>query len=372
MRTRYRRLLLAPILLLVAGVAFAGWWATRFVFSAYGPATEKPTLVEIPKGEGAARIYARLEDSGLVRSSLGTRIAHRLRLGDRPLKAGEYEFAGALTPEQVLRKIVEGRAREYPVTIREGLDRWEVVAEVAKALPWVDPDHLGEAIADPSPVADLDPKAKDLEGYLFPDTYSFTRGTEERDIVERMVRNFRARLAEATAKAGPLPEGKGVHELVVLASLVEAETGEPSERPRIAAVFANRLRIGMPLQCDPTVIYSLKRERLWSGDIRKADLRRDTPYNTYANPGLPPGPIGNPGLAALMAVLAPAKSRELYFVSKNDGTHVFSEDYETHRMAVQKWQREFWREKRAREAKEGATPAPPPAGETAPGGREPS
>lgn len=356
--TRIRRFLVVPALVLAASGLFAAWWVRAYVLTPWKGWSGETAIVEIPKGEGANRIFARLEDSGVVRASFAARLVHRFRLAGRQLKAGEYEFTAAATPEEVLRKIADGRARQYSVTIREGLDRWQVAAELAKGLPWLDPDEIADVIANPAPIRDLDPEAKDLEGYLFPDTYAFTRGTEEVDVVDRILRNFRLRWEVAVAKAGPPPEGSSLHEILVLASLVEAETGAPAERPRIAAVFRNRLRIGMPLQCDPTVIYAMKRDGRWKGNIRKTDLSAENPYNTYVNRGLPPGPIGNPGLAALEAVLAPAGTNELYFVSKNDGTHVFSADYASHQAAVEKWQREYWRQKKAADE---AAPAEPVA-----------
>jgi UPF0755 protein len=366
MSTMFRRAAVVPILIVSAATIFAGWWCELFIRAPFALRGGAPVLVEIPKGEGANRICARLEDAGVVRSSFAARIVHRFVLRGRPLRAGEYEFTGAATPLEVLTKLAEGKAKEYPVTLREGLDRWQVAEELARAFPWVDPDRLQEEISDPSAIRDLSPAATDLEGYLFPESYRFARGTPEREIVGRLVRQFRERFEEATREAGPLPAGRSTHEVVVIASLVEAETGAAGERPRIAGVFANRLRIGMALQCDPTIIYALKLGRRWTGNIRKSDLSLDSPYNTYVRSGIPPGPIGNPGLRSIEAVLAPSASKELYFVSRNDGTHEFSSDYASHRLAVEKWQRRYWREKWVEgDSAEGAAPpesGAPPSG----------
>jgi UPF0755 protein len=354
----------APLLVLLGTAAFlAYWWAVNVAapFKGWSSGT---LLVSIPKGEGANRIYARLESAGLVRSEFAARVVHRIRFHGRPLRAGEYEFERAGTPADVLEKIVEGRAKQYPVRLREGLDRWQVVAEVDRALPWIDPDDLDEAIADPSPIRDLAPEARDLEGFLFPDTYEFTRGTTERDVVAALVRNFRTKLEAELRTVGGLPAGRSISEVVTLASIVEAETASGPERPRIAGVYANRLRIGMPMQCDPTTIYALKRSRRWNGDLTRSDLSFESPYNTYVSRGLPPGPIGNPGREAIAAALRPAPTKDLYFVSKNDGTHVFSESYEDHARAVQVWQRDYWRLRRAAERAGTAAPgaAEGPAG----------
>jgi len=347
-----RRWVAAPVLIALGSAVFFYFWWNTFALQPFQGWSGPSLVVEIPKGEGAARIYARLQDSGLVRSDFAARLVHRWKLGGKPLRAGEYEFRGAATPEEILRKIADGRAKEYLVTLREGLDRWQVIEELDRALPWADPDLLEEAVSDPSLVRDLDPGARDLEGYLFPDTYGFTRGTPEREVIGRMVKTFHARFQDVLSKGGPIPKGGSVHQVVILASLVEAETGAPKERPKIAAVFFNRLRKSMLLQCDPTVIYALKLTRSWNGDIHKRDLALTSPYNTYVSPGLPPGPIGNPGRASLEAVLSPVDSQDLYFVSKNDGTHVFSADYETHRRAVDQWQKVYWRDKKAEARKQ--------------------
>ena len=186
---------------------------------------------------------------------------------------------------------------------------------------------------------DLDPAANDLEGYLFPDTYEVPQsGTTapEKALVRRMTQRFREVVGPQLTRQ---PRTLSVRQIVTLASIVEMETGRPEERPQIAAVFLNRLHRGMPLQTDPSVIYALKAAGRWDGNIRRKDLDLDSPYNTYRYPGLPPGPIACPGREAIQAVLQPAESRALYFVSRNDGTHQFSDTLEEHNRAVDRYQK---------------------------------
>ena len=187
-------------------------------------------------------------------------------------------------------------------------------------------------------VADLEPEARDLEGYLLPETYFLSRKSTEADLVQMMVDSFR-RLWTSRLSRQAGQTGLTIREIVTMASLIEKETGSEVERPLVSAVFHNRLRLGMKLMCDPTVIYAVKLAKNFDGIIHQSDLDFDSPYNTYLYPGLPPGPITNPGRASLEAALSPAETDYLYFVSKNDGTHVFSANYSAHREAVVRYQR---------------------------------
>jgi UPF0755 protein len=232
--------------------------------------------------------------------------------------------------------LARGDVVRNDVTIPEGRTIEESAALVAKAE--LDGDEFLAAARDPSLIADLDPDATDLEGYLFPDTYHVPLDTSPaRALVERMVQRFRQVVTPELERI----EKKGftVREVVIIASLVELETAAVEERPRIAGVFLNRLERRMLLQTDPTVIYALKQEGRWDGNIRRRDLEMDSPYNTYRYAGLPPGPIGSPGREAILAVLDPLETRELYFVSRNDGTHHFSETLREHNRAVNRYQR---------------------------------
>jgi UPF0755 protein len=204
-----------------------------------------------------------------------------------------------------------------------------------------------KAAQDTSLVTALDPSATDLEGYLFPDTYAFPRGADARRVVGQMADRFTTVLTPEMRESARA-RGMSVRELVTLASLVEKETARPDERPIVAAVYANRLRIGMPLQCDPTVIYALQREGRYDGNLRRVDLTFDSPYNTYRYPGLPPGPIAAPGQGSLEAASQPAPVNYLYFVSRNDGSHEFARTLTEHNRNVQRYQVEYFRERRQR------------------------
>ena len=202
----------------------------------------------------------------------------------------------------------------------------------------VDAEEFLAAARDPEPIRDLDPDAEDLEGYLFPDTYHVPLASDTaRALVRRMLQRFREVVGPELTRIEK--KDLTVREVVIIASLVELETAAVEERPRIAGVFLNRLEKRMLLQTDPTIIYALKQEGRWNGNIRRRDLEMDSPYNTYRHAGLPPGPIGSPGREAILAVLDPEETRDLYFVSRNDGTHHFSETLREHNRAVDRYQR---------------------------------
>ena len=205
----------------------------------------------------------------------------------------------------------------------------------------------------PRLIASLDPDAPDLEGYLFPETYSFAIGAGEREIVETLVKTFRQRFErDVRPRLAAGSPGRSIRQVVTLASIVEKEAKASADRPLIAAVYRNRLERRIGLAADPTVIYALKRVGRWNGNIRREDLRMDSPYNTYRYAGLPPGPICSPGLASLAAAAAPANVPYLYFVSRNDGTHVFAQTYAEHNRNVDLWQRKYWRDRWAAERRE--------------------
>jgi UPF0755 protein len=205
-----------------------------------------------------------------------------------------------------------------------------------------------EAAADATLIHDLDPEARDLEGYLFPETYALPRGTSAGELVRQMVGLFK-RLYTDELRAEADRAGLTTREVVTLASLVEKETGRAHERPLVAAVYRNRLAIGMGMQADPTVIYALQKAGLYDGNLTRAHLQFDSPYNTYRYRGLPPGPIAAPGLAAIEATLRPAAVSHLYFVSRNDGSHVFADTLAEHNRNVQEWQVRYFRDRRARQ-----------------------
>jgi len=299
-------------------------------------ADDPPTPLVIPEGASTASIGQALGELGLVRHSLVFEALVRLRGASGRLRAGEYSIEGPVSLEQILEKLVKGEVQRHDVTFPEGRTL-EEMADLA-ALRGQDRAAFLRAAQDPAPVRDLDPEAADLEGYLFPDTYDLPRSADAAAVlVGRMVQRFRSVLEPLRPRL--LARGLSVRQAVTLASIVELETARPDERPRVAAVFLNRLQAGMPLQTDPTVIYALRKAGTWDGNIRKRDLDVDSPYNTYRRAGLPPGPIASPGKEALLAVVEPAPVKDLYFVSRNDGSHQFSETLAEHERAVDRFQR---------------------------------
>jgi UPF0755 protein len=340
MRTALRSSLrLAWRLALVLALALAAGylaWQYEKRRPALAPGSPAVTVV-VPPGASVADIARIVFAKGLVRHPLVLRVLALERRAETRLKAGEYRFSASQSAEQILDALVRGDVVHRRVTLPEGrsIDDMARIVEAAGELSEV---AFRRAAGDPAAISDLDPLATDLEGYLFPDTYEIPRiENASQDLVARMVARFRKRVGPLLPQLGG--RGLSLREVVTLASLVELETARPEERARIAAVFLNRLKLRMPLQTDPTVIYALRRAGRYDGNIRKGDLDIASPYNTYRHAGLPPGPIASPGLAALEAVLHPAPTSDLYFVSRNDGTHQFSTTLRDHERAVDRYQR---------------------------------
>jgi len=303
-------------------------------------------FVEIPPGAGSVGIGDRLVDAGVIRDRSTYRTALWMTGQARHLKAGDYRFDRAMTPFEAIDKIARGDVYVINVTFPEGLTMMEM-AKIFESHQLGSAASFIKAAKDPAPIRDLDPAANDLEGYLFPETYALPRRTDAAKLVRLMVAAFtHAFTPELRAAAAA---NRTVRQTVTLASIVEKETAKPEERPIVAAVYANRLRIGMALQCDPTVIYALQRAGVFTGNLRRDDLSFDSPYNTYRYPGLPPGPIASPGKASLEAVVRPADVDYVYFVSRNDGSHEFARTLEEHNRNVQKFQVQYFRDKRLRE-----------------------
>jgi len=340
--------LAALLVVATLAVGAAGWWVWRGLLRPYKGFAGAERRVVVEPGDDASQILHQLAGAGVLADAELARLYLIVRLGDPPLKAGEYRFAGASTAPQVLAKLARGELVQRAVTLVEGLTLEETAGHLA-GRGFGRRARLLAVMGDPAPIADLDPLATDLEGYLFPETYSFAVGTPEAEVVATLVRTFRRRWREEVAAARPPGSERTVREVVTLASIVEKEARVDAERPLIAGVYDNRLDRGIALYADPTVIYALKRLGRWDGNLRRADLELDSPYNTYRYPGLPPGPIASPGLASLVAAADPADVPYLYFVSKNDGTHVFAETLAEHNRNVERWQRRYWRERWARE-----------------------
>jgi UPF0755 protein len=326
-----RRLL---FLFVLAAVLYGAWWyQTRWPVRS---ASDPPQRVLIQPGTGVRQIGRQLQGLGLVRHPEVFRVLVLERGAAGKLQAGEYELAGRLSLRDVVDKMARGDVVRRFVTFPEGRNLEEMAAIVAAQGQPAEP-FLAVA-RDPKLIADLDPEAPDLEGYLFPDTYEVPpRADAPAAVARQAVDRFRKRIAPEMPAVQR--SGHTLREVMTLASLVELETAVPAERPRVAAVFLNRLRRRMPLQTDPTVIYAMRRAGRWDGNIRKRDLSIDSPYNTYRYPGLPPGPIASPGIESIRAVLQPAASDELYFVSRNDGSHHFSRTLAEHSRAVDHYQR---------------------------------
>jgi UPF0755 protein len=342
-----RKLALGFIFLVVFAVGipvFAGtflWVRMTDLYRGYrGP----EQFVEIPQGASTADIRRRLIDAGVVRDEWSLRAALWWTGAGRNLKAGEYRFDRPMSAVDVVAKIERGDVFGRRVTFPEGL----TILDMAKLY---ESHGLGKAAEfltaarDPSPIRDLDPAAPDLEGYLFPETYTLPRGIPAARLTSMMVERFRAVFTDDLRQRA-LQQGLTVRETVTLASLVEKETAQGDERPLVSAVYRNRMKIGMGMQADPTVVYALQKAGRYDGNIRREDLAFDSPYNTYKYPGLPPGPIASPGKASLEAAVAPADVKYIYFVSRNDGTHVFSSTLDEHNRNVQKFQVEYFREQR--------------------------
>ena len=329
---------LYAIVLILAVAAGGAWvWMQHELQTPYYGASEPEVFVEIPRGAGSNRIARLLEERGILRERIPFEL-HLLRLGAaRSLKAGEYRFARPATPVEIAERLMRGDVHFVSVTVREGLTAEETVLEIERAGV-ATAAALRAELRRTDGIRDLDPLAPNLEGYLFPETYRFSRAATPAQVLQAMTARFRevfGRIARET----PPREGWSTRAIVTLASMVEKEVGNAAERPRVASVLANRLATGMPLGCDPTVVYALKLAGRYDGNIRKADLSIESPYNTYVHAGLPPGPIANPGESSLRAALRPEETEYLYFVSRNDGTHVFAKEYAEHVRNVNKYQR---------------------------------
>ncbi len=343
-----KRALLLTLLAAVLATALAAGvlWRGVAVFreTPYGALEEK--VVVVPPGASARAVVRALSQAGALSDErLAWRYVRWVKRDRRPFRAGEYAFAGPLLPDEVLERVWRGEVKLHRFTVPEGLRADEIAGIVARSGLATEEEFL-RAARDPELARALGLPYPGLEGFLFPETYAFARGVPARTIAEAMVGRFKEAYARAeeTRKAGVVLT---MGEAATFASIVEKETGRPEERPRISCVFHNRLKLGMRLQTDPTVMYAtMLRTGRWSKNISRADLLSPHPYNTYTTAGLPPGPIANAGGAALRAALAPEECRDLYFVSRNDGSHVFCPDLRCHNAAVRAWQVEFFKRKR--------------------------
>jgi UPF0755 protein len=316
----------------IAGFVLIG----RELYRPYRNYSENVVLV-IEPGTHAQDLANTLVERGVLAHRLPFLLRYLVGRARHRLKAGEYLFDRPLSPFDVYQKLVRGDVYLHAVLIPEGSDRFDIAGILNQALK-INPDEFLRLTGKASLIRDLDPQAPTLEGYLFPDTYRFPRGVTAATVVETMLMRFR-RLVDAKLFHDALqPSATKLHDLMTLASLVEKETPDPIERPMVAGVFARRLQIGMPLGCDPTVIYAARlNHRMLERPlppIKRSDLKFESPYNTYLHAGLPPGPIANPGEASIRGALAPAPGHALYFFSNNHGGHFFAATLEQHERNV--------------------------------------
>jgi len=338
-----KKLALAVIVVLLVAAA-GGWWFYSGVDRPFKGYAGEEQFVEIPSGSGSLTIARRLADAGVVHDVNSFRIALWMTGAGRRLQAGEYRFDHPMSPRQVADKLARGEVYVHPITFPEGLTIRQMAA-LFESKGFGEAKAFVAAASNVELVQDIDAQARDLEGYLFPETYTLPRRATAEQLIARMVAGFRKALTpDITAAAAA--RGLSVRQLVTLASIVEKETGNKDERPLVAAVYSNRLQIGMGLQCDPTVIYALERAGRYDGNLRREDLQFDSPYNTYRYAGLPPGPIASPGRASLQAAASPPDAPYLYFVSKNDGTHAFAATLDEHNRNVQEFQVKYFRDRR--------------------------
>jgi UPF0755 protein len=337
---------LAALLVVVAavfgtvggGVAYVTWKRLHEPYGTY-PGAER--FIDIPAGTGTAAIGRRLVEAGVVSDFFTFRAALWWSGRSRVLQAGEYRFDRPIAPVDVVDRLARGDVYTRRITFPEGLTLRDMARLYMERGFGAEARFL-DAARDASLVRDLDSTAPDLEGYLFPDTYALPRDTPARRLVELMVDRFRAAYDEGLRRLAQ-DQGLTVRQVVTLASLVEKETGQAEERSIVAAVYRNRLKLGMGLQADPTVVYALQQAGRYDGNIRRQDLAIDSPYNTYRHAGLPPGPIAAPGRASLEAALLPARVSYLYFVSRNDGSHAFAATLAEHNRNVRQFQILYFR-----------------------------
>ncbi len=340
------RRILITVALVAAGVGAYG--AKRLYDRADEPHRGYPgaeVFVDIPTGTSTRDIGRQLVDAGVIRDERTYRIALWRSGVDRGLQAGEYRFSDPDSAIGVVDTLARGQVHLRPITFPEGLTRWEM-AELFGQSAFGTAEEFLAASERVELIEALDPEATDLEGYLFPETYSLPRDATADDLVEAMVAQFERSFDDELRERAAARE-LSVREVVTLASLIQRETGLDEERPLVSAVYNNRLARRMPLQCDPTVIYALQLAGLYDGNLTRENLRFDSPYNTYVHPGLPPGPIAAPGAADLQAALEPADVSHLYFVSRNDGSHVFADTLRQHNRNVREYQVNYFRRRRA-------------------------
>jgi len=328
-----KRGLIVGVLLFASVCSVVGFFLYQSLTTPGSP-LKHPVIVFVTKGMTLQIIAQRLVTAGLIPNARLLAWWARFTGADRQIKSGEYLFTTPLSPLALLRLLTSGESLHHAVTATEGMTFRQIAALLAAQGLGAEENFLC-LNDDPTFLAAWGLPPQGMEGYLYPDTYRFSWLTSPEEILGRMAERFYATINSAMYRQAAALD-LSMHQVITLASLIEKETGAPAERPLVAAVFYNRLRKGMPLQSDPTVIYGINH---FDGNLTRQHLLTPTPYNTYLFHGLPPGPIASPGLESLLAALYPAERDYLYFVAKGDGTHVFSSDLNTHNRAVQRFQR---------------------------------
>lgn len=333
-RPKRRRILRWLVLAAAVALLVTGALGLRQWFFQHWPVTPPGIQrVKVAPGSALPQIARQLEQAGVVGDARRFARLASWREAAQKIKAGEYEFTRAATPGEILDRLVAGDVIKIRITVPEGFTLKEIAARMAAAGIGTT-EQFVKAATDLARLSKLGVPGKNLEGYLFPETYTVTTTTTPVEVVHAMVAQFERQLTPDLLTAARA-SGLGRHELVTLASIVQKEAGNEDEMPLIAAVFHNRLRKGMLLQADPTVIYGIAD---FDGNLTRRHLTTPTPYNTYTQKGLPPGPIASPGLAALRAAANPAQSQALYFVARGDGRHEFNVTLEAHNRAVRRYQ----------------------------------
>jgi len=331
MTPRTRNLILISFTLIIIPILCVGFWAESFITTAVTP--PGPQVIEIKTGSSFTRIAYQLAEADVISDAARFTWLARWRGATAQVRAGEYLFEDTAQPDEVLARLVAGDIRQYQVTIPEGFNLREIAARLAKTGVGSVDDFL-ILCYDPGFIRELGIEADSLEGYLFPETYTYTSSTTVRQLLRSMVDQLNEHLSPAImASADEL--GLDRHELLTLASIIQKEAGNVMEMPLISAVFHNRLKLGIALQADPTVIYGIAD---FDGNLTRKHLETPTPYNTYRKRGLPPGPIASPGQFALQAAANPADTKVLYFVARGDGTHEFTATLKEHNRAVRRYQ----------------------------------
>jgi UPF0755 protein len=307
-----------------------------FYFQGSRPASDdnQTQVFEVQPGMPLKQVAQQLSRQGLILSPGAFQAIAYIQSKQKQVMVGEYNLSPSMLPSEILSRITSGKTVLHPVTIPEGYRITEIAA-LLQSEGLADQESFLHHTRDKNIIQSLGISADNLEGYLFPETYHFSKYSSEIKIVQKMVTTFKEQVLKPQLLKSAKESSLSWHEIVTLASLIEKETGLDSERKIISSVFHNRLRKNMRLQTDPTVIYAIEK---FDGNIRKRDLKIDSPYNTYRYKGLPPGPIANPGLKSIVAAISPIESDRLYFVSRQDGSHHFSSTLIEHNQAVQKYQ----------------------------------